>query len=208
IAGGAREWTWVCEIGEQIADALAATHRLGIIHRDLKPGNVIVSERGDGRPHVFVLDFGIARVSEGLDRLSASDRQPLTRAGAVLGTPGYMSPEQFSGDVVDGRADLYALGVMLWECLAGRRLWTGDTMAVQFTKQLRGELPPLAELAPDTPAPLIELITALLARSPSARPQTAEEVRQRLAELIAVARASGAHPSILTSGAHRVSGPA
>ncbi|MCB9752583.1 MAG: serine/threonine protein kinase [Myxococcales bacterium] len=187
---GARPWQWVCEIGGQIADALAAVHEIGLVHRDLKPDNIIITERDDGKPHVYVLDFGIARDTEGA--VSMDEQNPLTRAGAVLGTPGYMSPQQISGDAVNFSADLYALGVILWECLAGRGLWDADTIAEMFAKQLREAPPPLLapSLRPDIPPPLARLIESLLERSPDARPANAELVRHELMKLVRDAKRS------------------
>ncbi len=179
---GKRSVPWVCEVGGQIADALAAVHELGIVHRDLKPDNIIVTERDDGKPHVYVLDFGIARDTQGAVAMDADN--PLTRAGAVLGTPGYMSPQQISGDAVDFSADLYALGVILWECLAGRSLWLADTMAELFAKQLREAPPTLRATGRQDLPPQIEgLIGSLLERSPDARPANAELVRHELMKL-------------------------
>ncbi len=186
---GQRPVPWVCDVGGQIADALAAVHELGIVHRDLKPDNIIITERDDGKPHVYVLDFGIARDTEGAVAMDADS--PLTRAGAVLGTPGYMSPQQISGDAVSFGADLYALGVILWECLAGRSLWQADTMAELFAKQLREAPPKLSAVGRgDLPAPLERLIDSLLERSPDARPPNAELVRHELMKLVSEVKRS------------------
>ncbi len=120
---GALAWPRVCAIGAQVADALAAAHAEGIVHRDLKPENVLLERRDDGAEHVKVLDFGIARVdaspqgpSAGLSRAGTGRpiaTRALTRRGMVVGTPGYMSPEQALGEETDFRTDLYALGVLL-----------------------------------------------------------------------------------------------
>ncbi|HJK97247.1 MAG TPA: serine/threonine-protein kinase, partial [Polyangiaceae bacterium LLY-WYZ-14_1] len=116
---GPMTWTDACEVGAQVADALAAAHREGIVHRDLKPENLLLEERDGGALHVRVVDFGIARVtSPEMGRKTLT--QTITRAGTVVGTPGYMAPEQAMGDVVDERTDLYALGVIVWELVTGR----------------------------------------------------------------------------------------
>src|SRR5690348_4083298 len=104
-------WRRACEICAQVADALSAAKAFGIIHRDLKPDNVLVEHREDGSDLVKVLDFGIAHVAP--RETGTSEGHPnrqLTRVGTVMGTPGYMAPEQAVGDKVDHRADLYALG--------------------------------------------------------------------------------------------------
>ncbi|MGC4069175.1 MAG: serine/threonine-protein kinase [Polyangiaceae bacterium] len=106
-------------IANQIASLLVTAQSLGIVHRDLKPENVLLVQRGDDPDFVKVMDFGIARMTRGEDDEDAS--QPLTKLGAVFGTPEYMAPEQALGQRVDSRADLYALGVMLFEMLAGVR---------------------------------------------------------------------------------------
>src|SRR5262249_22511830 len=105
-------------IAVQIGRALAKAHSLGIVHRDLKPENVMLVAREDGFELVKVLDFGIAKMPI---HPTASSKQPLTRVGAIIGTPEYMSPEQALGEAVGSAADLYALGVILFEMLSGRR---------------------------------------------------------------------------------------
>ena len=106
------------ELTAQICDGLAAAHRQQLIHRDLKPGNVIVTSDGVAK----ILDFGIAR------RVGRTEVR-LTKTGAVIGTPQYMAPEQLTSDAVDHRADVYAAGLLLYEMLAGRRAFEGDTTA-------------------------------------------------------------------------------
>src|SRR5690606_13746007 len=119
--------------GMQVADALAAAHAEGIVHRDLKPENVMVEER-DGHLHARVLDFGIARVGGPAE----GEARGLTRVGAIMGTPGYMAPEQALGESVDARADVYALGVMLWELAVGRALFEEDELGAIVAAQLTG----------------------------------------------------------------------
>ncbi len=99
-----------CRLGAQIADALSAAHAVGIVHRDLKPDNVLIETRSDGTESCKVLDFGVASLTGRAERLSVETSKPLTQAGTVLGTPGYMSPEQATAGDVDHRTDLYALG--------------------------------------------------------------------------------------------------
>ena len=176
----AGDWRWVCNVGAQIADALAAAHGAGIVHRDLKPDNVFLEHRdasaSSGSELVRVLDFGIARVLG--DEVRPESKKQLTRVGTIIGTPGYMSPEQALGEVVDERADLYALGVVLWEVLAGRSLFPEEDITAIVTKQLTTEAPPL-EVA-GLPVELASLISRLLARDRQTRPQRAIDVRELL----------------------------
>ncbi len=173
---GPMAWRQACAIGLQIADALSAAHAIHIVHRDLKPDNIILEDRDDGSFLVKVLDFGIARVTA-TAALPASD---LTRMGTVIGTPGYMAPEQAMGESVDFRVDLYALGVILWECITGRVLWDGPTVSDLFTAQLAGAAPTLAHEVPNLPPELSALVDLLLDRNPKRRPESARQVRDAL----------------------------
>ena len=170
------------DLGAQIADALTAAHAAGIVHRDLKPDNVILERRGDGSLHARVLDFGIARVSdEGGAVVDTS--QPITRAGAVIGTPGYMAPEQAVGGTVDHRVDLYALGVILWEAATGRSLWQADTLTEMFMAQIGKPAPGLAAEVPGLAAEFVAIVDQMLARTVSERPASAVQVRDALRRL-------------------------
>jgi serine/threonine-protein kinase len=180
LEAGPLPWPQVCLLGSQIADALAAAHALGIVHRDLKPDNILLERRRDGALHVRVVDFGIARVS-GEQATIADVAQPLTRMGAVIGTPGYMPPEQGTGQQVDFRADLYALGVVLWESFTGQQLWQGDTLVELLTRQLGRPAP---SLRADVPEAMAVMIERLLARAPAERPGSALEVRDELRRLV------------------------
>ena len=178
-------WRYACEIGAQVADALAAAHAAGIVHRDLKPENVMIELREDGSELVKVLDFGIARVID--DASAPSGVTKLTRVGTIIGTPGYMSPEQALGEPVDTRADLYALGVILWETCAGRELWNETEVTALVTKQLTTEPPRLTSIAADVPAELDTLVMRLLARDRNDRPERAGDVQGTLKRLAMVA---------------------
>jgi eukaryotic-like serine/threonine-protein kinase len=160
-------WEHAARLSAQILSALDYAHRAGIVHRDIKPSNVIVSEAGV----VKVLDFGIARV------LSA-DR--LTRQGLIIGTPQYMAPEQIRAGEVDGRADVYAVGVLLYEMLAGRLPFRADNDIALMYAHLEGQMLPLGEAAPDTPAWLVGVVTRALARAPDARFQSASAFQDAL----------------------------
>ncbi len=178
---GALPWPDVCTLGAQIADALATAHAAGIIHRDLKPENVLLERRGDDSLHAKVVDFGIARVSGEAGGAVTAAGEPLTRLGAVIGSPGYMAPEQAVGGPIDHRVDLYALGVILWECCTGQPLWEAETISELFTSQLSRAAPSLRTgLADALPADLAGLIDQLLARNAAQRPATAAGVRDQL----------------------------
>ena len=153
----------------QIASALVRAHEQGVVHRDLKPENVMLVAR-DGGEQVKVLDFGIAKLH---GELAASNvqpgGQPLTRLGVVFGTPEYMSPEQALGQAVDARADLYAVGVMLFEMLAGKRPFEADEQ-VRLLLMHANEAPPLlGPLAPQASAELCAIVHRLLEKDPNAR---------------------------------------
>jgi serine/threonine protein kinase len=206
-------WPGACEIAAQIADALAAAHAAGIVHRDLKPDNILLERRDDGRYHVRVVDFGIARIAGEVQR-SPQTHEALTRMGMVMGTPGYMAPEQALGEQVDHRVDLYALGVILWESIAGRTLWRGDSLTEIVTGQL-AESPPLLAglLAQPIPEPLDQLIQQLVARAPSARPAAAAPIRDALRKLalgageVTPAPAPGLDARRITEVAHQPQRP-
>jgi len=153
----------VRDIAEQVAAGLEAAHRESVIHRDLKPSNLQLVE-GDVR----IVDFGIARTMDG--------EVGLDEEGRVLGSPLYMSPEQIRGGDLDGRSDLYSLGVVLFTCLAGREPFQGVTVSAVSLKHLQDPPPELRRLRPDVGRPLAELIGRLLAKDPADRPATAGEV--------------------------------
>jgi serine/threonine-protein kinase len=169
-------------IARQICDALAEAHARGVVHRDLKPSNVMLVTRGRDDEFVKVLDFGIAKV-KGV---------ALTHSGMVFGTPEYMSPEQLRGRELDGRADLYALGVVLFEMLSGQLPFDGETPEQIMTAQLEKLPPSLSEAAPDAEVPreLEALVARLLAKDPEARPSSAEELSELLAAALGDAPAT------------------
>ena len=183
ISRGTLGWSEVCELGAQVADALAAAHDAGIIHRDLKPDNILLEQRRDGSLHAKVVDFGIAHLSGELGGAVVDASQPITRMGAVIGTPGYMAPEQAMGGTIDARVDLYALGVILWECCTGQPLWEAETLTELFTAQLTRPAPDLRAGLPDVPEGLAALLDRLLARSAAQRPTAALPVRDALRAL-------------------------
>src|SRR5262245_23287404 len=165
------------EVAWQLADALAAAHSQGIIHRDLKPSNVVLG--ADSRAKV--LDFGIARMVPAGADMSAS--APGTIGGGLVGTPGYAAPEQYVSRNVDGRADLYALGVMMFEMLTGRRPFPVSDAVELATLVLRDAAPKLSTTGLWVPPSLEALVSRLLEREPSKRPASGDEVLVELSPL-------------------------
>ncbi|AKV03472.1 Serine/threonine protein kinase [Labilithrix luteola] len=160
----------------QILQALEAAHALGVIHRDLKPDNVFVTFEG-GRPILKLIDFGIAK----LKRAEGGTTKNLTVAGMLMGTPEYMAPEQaYAADKVDVRADIYAVGVMLYEMLSGTTPVTGDDPRVLVFKVERGEITPLVHAAPGTAPELAGLVHRAMAPRPEMRFSSATEMRLAL----------------------------
>lgn len=173
-------------IARQIASALASAHELEIVHRDLKPENVMLVKKGKTNDFVKVLDFGIAKVPIGELGELARDGHVITRAGMVFGTPEYMAPEQALGQTVDGRADLYALGTMLFEMLAGVRPYSSKSQVGILGQQLANPVPSFAVRAPGISIPhsVEQVVHRLLARDPDDRFQTANEVVVAIDQLL------------------------
>lgn len=158
-------------LGLRLADAIATAHRRGIVHRDLKPANVMLVEGDLERPKV--LDFGLARLLD--------VARSLTRSGVAVGTPAYMAPEQASANrQVDARADVFSLGCILFECVAGRPAFQGEQVAAILLKVLYDVPPRLRDLAPDVPAGLDELVARMLAKAAHDRPESMAVVRDEL----------------------------
>jgi serine/threonine-protein kinase len=177
LTGGALPWDRAVPIARQVAEALEEAHGKGIVHRDLKPSNVKVGR--DGR--VKVLDFGIARrVGPRANDEMAS--VTLTQEGAILGTAPYMSPEQARGEAVDERADIWALGCLLYEMLTGRRAFTGRTVSDLLASVLRDEVDCDA-VPPETPAALRLLLQRCLRKDPHRRFQHVGDARLELEEI-------------------------
>jgi serine/threonine protein kinase len=163
---------------DQVLAALAEAHTQGIVHRDLKPANVMVVMQRDGTELCKLLDFGIARVV-------AETEERLTRAGMMVGTPGYMAPEQIVGGEVDFRADLYAAGAILYEMLCGERVVTGKDDLERFKKVvLEDPPPPSTRTRSPVPAALDRVCLKALARQADARFASASEFREALAQTL------------------------
>ena len=160
-------------LARQVADALAAAHEAGIVHRDLKPSNLFLPDGDVAR--VKLLDFGIAR---------AASVTRATATGALLGTPAYMAPEQVRGaSSVDARADVFAFGCVLFECVAGRPAFVGEHAMAVLAKILLEDPPPLRELVPETPKELEALVAQMLSRERERRPADGAAVRAALEAL-------------------------
>jgi eukaryotic-like serine/threonine-protein kinase len=154
---------------------VGAAHAVGIVHRDLKPDNIFLAHAADGAQVVKVLDFGIAKVSV-LDH-EAEHTEALTGTGAVLGTPYYMSPEQvFADPVVDYRSDIWALGVILYQCLTGTRPTQAENVGQIMKIIMSGSIVPLEKVRPELPNELTTIIGRMLSSDRSARPQSLKEV--------------------------------
>jgi serine/threonine-protein kinase len=165
-------------LARQVADALAAAHRKGIVHRDLKPSNILLE--ANGKP--LLTDLGIAVVES---------NPRLTQTNVLLGTPHYMSPEQVKGELVDGRSDLYSLGIILYELFAGARPFTADGQWGVLHKQIYEEARPLRFIRPDLPPEVIAVIEKCMQKAPENRYQTAEELVAALDQLLQLAGAPG-----------------
>ena len=173
LAHGALEPVEAVRIIRQVAEALAEAHDKGIVHRDVKPDNVIVGKRG-----VKVLDFGIAK-----QIIATTGTPTLTQAGLIVGTPFYMSPEQALGRPVDTRSDLFSLGVVLYEALAGKRPFEGESVTETMMNIIMQEPPELTTVAPKVPAALVEIVARALQKKPERRYGSAGEMVDALSRV-------------------------
>jgi eukaryotic-like serine/threonine-protein kinase len=151
----------------QACAGLEAAHEAGLVHRDIKPQNLLVTSEGA----LKIADFGIARSLDGTQ---------LTQAGTVLGTAGYLAPEQAAGEQVTGAADIYGLGAVVYELLTGRPPYEADSLAELFAKQAEGSITAVRELAPAVPARLEDAVMHALARAPEYRPESAAKFASEL----------------------------
>jgi eukaryotic-like serine/threonine-protein kinase len=168
IAAGPLPPERVLDIVAQVAGGLAVAHAAGVVHRDIKPGNLLIAPGGI----VKITDFGVAY---------AAGSAPLTRTGTLIGTPAYLAPERVSGEAAGPASDLYSLGMVAYECLAGRAPFTGTAMEIALAQRLR-DLPPLPASVPHGVAGLINDLTA---KEPESRPASAAEVAVRAGALAA-----------------------
>jgi serine/threonine-protein kinase len=172
----------VLSITERVADALGYAHTMGIVHRDIKPANIMYEPESDTAK---VTDFGIARITD----------SSKTKTGMVLGTPSYMSPEQLAGKKIEGRSDLFSLGVTLYQLSCGKLPFQGESMA-QLMYKIANEQPvDILTHNPNVPPGVVDVINKALAKQPEERYQTGEEMAQAIR---GAAGAPGAKPSTTT----------
>ena len=174
---GALDWSEAFSIAEQIADSIAEAHSIGIVHRDLKPDNVMLVKRGDDDDFVKVLDFGIAKV---LEQDGTDQRTALTRTGMVFGTPQYMAPEQIRGERILPQTDIYALGVMIYEMIAGKLPFDSESPMGVLTKHLTEEPRPLRNINDDLPADAVRLVEIAMEKNPEDRFSSMEEMASQM----------------------------
>ena len=193
VERGPAPWREVLEVGRQVAHALEEARRSGVIHRDIKPDNIL-----QAGPRSFkIADFGIAKWA---------GNNTKTAAGMVLGTPAYLSPQQVKGHMPAHQSDLYALGVTLYELLSARTPFVDDNPILMLERHMTAPVPRLRDLVPDLPEPVERLIHRLLAKEREGRYETAQELAQRIGELLDGGPASAEPPAGLRSG--RVGRPA
>lgn len=158
----------------QLADAVDYAHSRGIVHRDIKPSNIVRSKERNG---VKITDFGIAH-------METSENAQKTRIGTILGTPQYMSPEQVLGEEIDGRTDLFSLGVILYQLLTGEKPFQADTLNSLYMQIINEDPIPIGKRVPQLPSALSRLVTKLLQKKPKKRFQTGLEVAQELRRIL------------------------
>ena len=159
LMGTPMPWHKAIELLLPISRALDYIHSKKILHRDLKPSNILLSQSGEP----ILTDFGISMV------LNLGNSEEFMVAGSVMGTPEYMAPEQFTGKTVDFRADMYALGLILYEMITGRKPFTADTPMAVFIKQVSDPLPRPQQFVPDLPEKVEKVLLKVLAKDPDDR---------------------------------------
>ncbi len=184
----------VCEIGQKIADALGYAHQHGVVHRDIKPANILLtSKEAHGIERPKITDFGVAKLAAGHTTLT----------GQILGTPAFMPPEQFTGAPIDGRADIFSLGVVLYWMATGEQPFPGESITAVSYKVVHTEPVPPRKLNPSIPLKLESIILKCLAKNPDERYQTGEDLARDLGELRTVGTSFGlknAAPEVAADG--------
>ncbi len=181
-------------LARRLAEGLAAAHARGAVHRDVKPANVLLPA---GRvADAKLLDFGIARLVGAARRMTAT--------GTLIGTPGYMAPEQARGERVDARADVFSLGCVLFECLTGRAPFAADHVIAILAKILLENPPSVHAIDPTIPAPLEAAVTAMLEKAPANRPQDGDAVLRALASIDGIPVRNRPPPASLTASERRI----
>ena len=197
LRNGALSVRKAIEYGLQVARGLAAAHEKGIVHRDLKPENLFITS--DGR--VKILDFGLAKLTrpEAVSGADAPTVHGVTEPGLIMGTAGYMSPEQVRGQAADPRSDIFAFGAILYEMISGKRAFHGETSADTMSAILKEEVPELSETARNVPAGLERIVRHCLEKHPSQRFHSAGDLAfdlESLTEISATSSKSGAQAAV------------
>jgi eukaryotic-like serine/threonine-protein kinase len=190
---------------EPVVDVLSVAHAMGVVHRDLKPENIMISKASDGRLIVKLLDLGIAKLTSGS---TAGDQQRLTKTGQTLGTPYYMSPEQWGETPrgfkegkyeIDGRADVYSLGIIFYELVSGERPFQGPSLLKLASQHIMQIPPPLNERIPDVPEAFASVIARAMAKDRSDRQATAEQFANELRTALGMATVTYSGSSVPVS---------
>ncbi|MDX1415929.1 MAG: serine/threonine-protein kinase [Candidatus Promineifilaceae bacterium] len=184
INGGMVDYQRVRRIISQVGDALDYAHSYDVVHRDIKPTNILIDER----QNALLTDFGISKI--------VGDLVNITATGQVIGTPAYMSPEQIKGEALDGRSDIYSLGIVLYEMVTGRTPYRADTPPALFVKHLLDPLPLPSALKPDIPPVVENVILKSLAKDRDDRYQTAADMVKAVQQAIDPAQTSWAPAAI------------
>ncbi len=183
--GRALSFDQIGDIISQVADAIDFAHTKGIIHRDVKPANIILLEGNRAK----ITDFGIAKIASGVANL--------TTTGQFLGTPNYMAPEQIKGTPVDGRTDIFSLGICLYECLTRRKPFGGDSLTTISYKIVHEPFPPIHEINPQIPEGYEEVVAKALAKDPARRYQRGREMASALRAVVRGERPAPVHEPLL-----------